>query len=193
MCLRLCQRLEGGPFFSQTLRLLLRDRHGVEIGHYSYGSILKPGVLPPGSRVGAYCSVGSGLIVRRRDHPTDRPVMHPFFYNHLLGIVERDTIPVDQANPLEIGNDVWIGDRVTILGACHKIGNGAVLAAGAVVTRDVAPYSIVGGVPAKHMRMRFSPDRIARLEESQWWTKSLPDLIENFPGGAHPLTADGQT
>lgn len=181
LCLRVCQRLEGGAFFSETLRHLLQDAHDVGIGRYSYGSILKPGVLPPGSRVGAYCSVGSDLIVRRRDHPIDRPVMHPFFYNHALGIVEQDTIPLNEANPLEIGNDVWIGDRVTILSGCRKIGNGAVLAAGAVITRDIAPYSIVGGVPAKPIRMRFSPDQITHLEESQWWTKELSELIENFP------------
>lgn len=181
LCLRLCRRLEGGVFFSQTLRHLLREAHGVEIGRYSYGPILSPGVLPPGSRVGAYCSVGAGLIVRRRDHPLERPVMHPFFYNHALGIVEQDTIVLDEANPLEIGNDVWIGDRVTVLGGCHEIGNGAVLAAGAVVTRDVAPYSIVGGVPAKLIRMRFGPAEIARLQASRWWTKSLSELIGDFP------------
>jgi len=193
LCLRLCLRLEGGPFFSETLRQLLRDAHNVEVGRYSYGPILKPGVLPPGSLVGAYCSVGSGLIVRRRDHPINRPVMHPFFYNHALEIVEQDTIPLDEANPLEIGNDVWIGDRVTILSGCREIGNGAVLAAGAVVTRDIAPYSIVGGVPAKCIRMRFAPDQIAHLEESRWWTRKLSELIESFPDLEYALPPDGLT
>jgi len=181
LCLRLCQRLEGGAFFSVTMRDILRQAHRVDIGRYSYGAILIPGVLPPGSSVGAYCSVGTGLIVRRRDHPLERPIMHPFFYNHSLKIVEQDTIPLNEANPLTIGNDVWIGDRVTILGGCHTIGNGAVLAAGAVVTRDVAPYSVVGGVPAKLIRMRFSAAESALLEESQWWAKSVSELIENFP------------
>lgn len=66
--------------------------------------------------------------------------MHPFFYNNVLKIVEQDTIPLGKANPLTIGNDVWIGDRVTILGGCHEIGNSAVLAARAAVTRDVVQY-----------------------------------------------------
>ncbi len=181
LSLKLCQRLEGGPFFSQTLRQILRDNHGVDIGRYSYGSILHPGLLPRGSRVGAYCSVGAELIVRRRDHPVDRAVMHPFFYNHELGLVAQDTIPSEEENPLEIGNDVWIGDRVTILGGCRRIGNGAVLAAGTVVTRDVDPYCIVGGTPARPIRMRFSPERIARLEASRWWERPISELIENDP------------
>lgn len=167
--------------FSATLRAVLRDLHGVEIGQYSYGDILRPGVLPPGTRVGAWCSVGSDLIVRRRDHPVERTVMHPFFYNSRLGFVVRDTIPAEADNPLVIGNDVWIGDRVTILGGCRIVGNGAVLAAGAVVTRDVAPYSVVGGVPARLIRMRFDPERIAVIEASHWWERSLGDLIENPP------------
>ena len=95
----LCHRLEGGLMNSGTWRRILRDHYGVEIGRYSYGDVLKPGLLPPGTSVGAYCSVGTGLIVRRRDHPVTRPVLHPFFYNSRLGLVERDTIPQDRDNP----------------------------------------------------------------------------------------------
>lgn len=167
--------------FSATLRDVLRDRYGVEIGRYSYGDILRPGLLPPGTRVGAWCSVGSGLIVRRRDHPLDRPSLHPFFYNSGLGFLERDTIPLEKDNPLTIGHDVWIGDRVTILGGCRSIGNGAVLAAGAVVTRDVEAYSVVGGVPAHRIRMRFPAEKAVRIEASRWWERSLAEIIEKPP------------
>lgn len=167
--------------FSTTLREVLSRSQDVRIGRYSYGDILNPGVLPPGTRVGAWCSVGSGLIVRRRDHPVDRAILHPFFYNSSLGFLARDTIPAEADNPLTIGNDVWIGDRVTILGGCRQIGNGAVLAAGAVVTHDVAPYSVVGGVPARQIRMRFTPDKIAEIEASCWWERSLAEMIETPP------------
>lgn len=178
---RLCLRLEGGWMFTASWRQILHTHHQVSVGRYSYGDILKPGVLPPGSKVGHYCSVGTGLIVRRRDHPLARPSLHPFFYNSALGLLTRDSIMLDQDNPLEIGHDVWIGDRVTILSGCRKIGNGAVLAAGAVVTKDVPAYSVVGGVPAKVLRPRFDAERAAELEASQWWDRPIAELIETPP------------
>lgn len=178
---RLCLRLESGPLFTRTMREILHLHHGVVVGEYSYGDILKPGILPPGSKVGRYCSVGCELIVRRRDHPVDRICQSPLFYNHMLGLVRRDTIPEDRDNPLVVGNDVWIGDRVTILSGCKQIGNGAVVAAGAVVTQTVEPYSIVGGVPAKLLRKRYSPAVEQRLERSRWWQLSVHDLLEIAP------------
>lgn len=181
LCLRLCRRLEGGAMWSQTWRDILRRHHDVEVGQYSYGAILTPGILPPGSRVGRYCSVGGQLVVRRRDHPLERTGLHPFFYNSDLGLLSADTIPAERDNPLQIGHDVWIGDRVTILGGCRQIGNGAVIAAGAVVTRDVPAYALVGGVPARVIRMRFPPGRIAEIEASHWWEAEIARLIEAPP------------
>jgi len=181
LCQRLCLRLEGGQMYSATWRRVLQSYHGALIGRYSYGDVLKPGVVPPGSTVGAYCSVGTGLIVRRRDHPLDRPFLHPFFYNSALGLLKQDTIPLDQDNPLNIGHDVWIGDRVTIVGGCRWIGNGAVIAAGAVVTKDVPAYTVVGGVPARNIRTRFDPERIAAIEASRWWERDIARLIATPP------------
>jgi virginiamycin A acetyltransferase len=182
LCYRLCLRLEAGAMYSQSWRRILHDYHDVNIGRYSYGDILRPGVMPEGSHVGAYCSVGTQLIVRRRDHPLDRAFLHPFFYNATLGLVTADTIGRNADNPLVIGNDVWIGDRVTILSGCRIIGNGAVIAAGAVVTRDVSAYAVVGGVPARVLKMRFDAERITALEASQWWRKDIAALITD----AHP-------
>ncbi|MCB1333343.1 MAG: oligosaccharide flippase family protein [Roseivivax sp.] len=178
---RLAFRLEGGQMWSRTWRDILRRYHGADVGRYSYGDVLRPGVLPAGSWVGDYCSIGAGLIVRRRDHPVHRPILHPFFYNSVLGLLKEDSIPRDEDNPLVIGHDVWIGDRVTILSGCRQIGNGAVIAAGAVVTRDVPPYAIVAGVPAMVLRPRFSPDKVAILENSQWWERDIADLIADPP------------
>lgn len=178
---KLCARTEGGLMYSSTWRMILKNWHGVSVGRYSYGAILTPNVLPTGSVVGAYCSVGAELIVRRRDHPVARAFLHPFFYNSDLGLLKRDTIIPEADNPLIVGNDAWIGDRVIILGGCRNIGNGAIVAAGAVVTRDVAPYTIVGGVPARPIKKRFSDERIAEIEASLWWERDIVSLIESPP------------
>ncbi|MDF2494180.1 MAG: hypothetical protein K0S66_1114 [Sphingomonas sp.] len=104
---------------------------------------------------------------------------HPFFYNAKLGHVAHDTIGAEEENPLRIGNDVWIGDRVTIVGGCRSVGDGAVIAAGAVVTRDVAPFSIVGGVPARVIGQRFSPEVAATIARSRWWAFDL-DVVAGW-------------
>lgn len=181
LVLRVCRRLEGGPFFSSTLRQILARFHDVEVGAYSYGDVLKPGLLPPGSRVGRYVSSAEGLLVLRRNHPIDRLSQHPFFYNALLGFLREDTTATEAENPLEIGHDVWIGARVMILPGCRRIGNGAVIAAGAAVACDVAPYTVVGGVPARPMRQRFERSIAEAVERTRWWEHELDHLLANPP------------
>ena len=81
-----------------------------------------------------------------------------------------------------IGNDVWTGRNATIL-AGVRIGNGAVIGAGAVVTKDVPPYAIVGGVPAKIIKYRFSPEQIEAMEQIQWWNwddQTIADRFDDF-------------
>ena len=79
----------------------------------------------------------------------------------------------------EIGNDVWVGHNVVILPGCKKVGNGAVIGAGSIVTHDVPPYSIVAGNPAKVINMRFNDETIERLESSKWWEMSANELHNN--------------
>ncbi len=78
---------------------------------------------------------------------------------------------------LKIGNDVWIGANVLILDGV-TIGNGAIIAAGAVVTKDVPPYAVVGGVPAKIIKYRFNKEEIDFLEQLKWWEKDEKWLTE---------------
>jgi len=80
LCLRLARRLEGGEMFSTTLRSLLMLFHSVKIGRYSYGACFVPGLLPPGTLIGNYCSVADGLRVFRRNHPVSYLSQHPFFH-----------------------------------------------------------------------------------------------------------------
>jgi virginiamycin A acetyltransferase len=188
-CSRLLIRyLDGGEVRSQLLRELLARYQRVEVGAYSYGPILRWGRLPRGSRVGSWCSIGRDFLVRRRNHPIDRITQHPFFYSAKLGVLATDSIEQLTDNPLEIGHDVWIGDRVMILGGCRSIGNGAIIAAGAVVTADVAPYMIVGGIPAKAIRSRFPAEIQHYLELSRWWEFDLTTLTKLQAMLLEPLT-----
>jgi acetyltransferase-like isoleucine patch superfamily enzyme len=187
----LVARWDGDEMHSLVLRKLLKKHHGVDVGVYTYGPPLRRGRVPRGTQIGRWCSIGRDLFIRRRNHPIERVTQHPYFYNAGLGVVETDTIPQDIENPLVIGHDVWIGDRVTILSTCATIGNGAVLAAGTVVTRDVPAYTIVGGIPAKMLRERFPPEIQQQLEASRWWEFELAELVNLRPMLLESLTVQG--
>jgi acetyltransferase-like isoleucine patch superfamily enzyme len=121
--------------------------------------------------IGAFCSIGpSALIGGMGWHPSDRLSTHPAFYSslHQAG---RSFVDADRATELPfttVGNDVWLGAGCIVLDGL-SIGDGAIIAAGAVVSRPVAPYAIVGGVPARLIRPRFDPGVIAALLEWRWW------------------------
>lgn len=191
LCLALARRVEGGQMHSTTLRRLLKVFHGVTVGRYSYGVCLVPGLLPPGTSVGNYCSVAEGLRVFRRNHPITHLSQHPFFYNAELGLLDEDAIEQIQNNPLTIGHDVWIGAGVTILPGCKNIGNGAIIGACSVVTKDILPFTINVGNPARRIGDRFNPDIRAQIERTQWWTLSLTELGEAGNLLYAPVTKDG--
>ena len=141
------------------------------------------------TKVGRYSSIGPEVRTVAGNHPTRTKVaMHPAFYTPRefagMSIALEQTFEefsyADEQKDwyVEIGNDVWIGARATILNGC-KIGDGAIVAAGAVVTKDVPPYCIVGGVPAKVIRKRFADEQIAFLLEFKWWEKDPAWLQEN--------------
>ncbi len=174
--------------WSESFRELLRHYYQVDVGFHSYGPCLRPGRLPEGTRVGNYCSLAPGIQVLRRNHTIDRISQHPFFYNSTLGLVDRGLIQEFADNPLSIGHDVWIGLNVLITAGCKSIGNCAVLAAGSVVTADVPPFAIVGGVPAKLIRWRFTEPLREAVTRSQWWLRPVWDLAEHFPLFAETLT-----
>jgi acetyltransferase-like isoleucine patch superfamily enzyme len=170
-------RWEGGQFFSQTARWIMQKVYGVEVGDYSYGECFKPTAFPPGVRVGRYVSIGPDVRVFLRNHPMDRLSTHPFFYNASLGFVQTDSI---DAGTLEMGHDSWIGARSVILKGCKRIGIGAVVGAGAVVTRDVPDFAIAVGNPAKVVRMRFEPEICAAILKSRWWEKSITECARHL-------------
>jgi acetyltransferase-like isoleucine patch superfamily enzyme len=117
-----------------------------------------------GIYIGNYCSFGPGIKIYRANHLVEYFTTHPLFYSPQYSYVKKD---IDRPK-LIIGNDVWIGASVVILPRVKKIGNGAIIGAGSIVTKDVLPYTIMAGNPAKIIRMRFNKDTIKRLEESKW-------------------------
>lgn len=139
--------------------------------------------------IGRYCCISDRVNSITGTHPTETFVsIHPAFYakqihKELSYVQETSFIqnrynPVDGRTAVYIGNDVWIGCDVTLLGGI-RIGDGAIVAAGAVVTRDVEPYTIVGGVPAKPIRKRFTEEQIAFLQAFRWWDRDQKWIREN--------------
>jgi acetyltransferase-like isoleucine patch superfamily enzyme len=187
--LRAILRLEGGPFRSATARDVLRERHGIEIGAYSYGACFRPGALPAGVTIGRYVSMAEQVGVFRRNHPSDRLSMHPFFYNARLGGVRTDTIA---SVSLEIGHDAWIGHQALLLPGCRHVGIGAVIGAGAVVTRDVPDFAVVTGNPARVQRLRFPDEVCDAILRSRWWELPAERLLRDVPAMLAPLD-DGWT
>lgn len=190
LCLDLAVRLEGDAFRSATLRAILARHHGVRISGFSYGPCLVPGRFPAGVVIGRYVSIARGVRVLRRNHPLDRPSMHPFFFNRRFGFVDRDAVA---SSPLWIGHDAWLGENALITPSCSRIGIGAVIGAGTVVTRDVPDFAIVAGNPAALIRHRFPPETIKRLLHMRFWEQdpaTLQRTVDELDLGSHD---EGQT
>ena len=132
--------------------------------------------------IGKFCCLGPEVIIGLGFHPTAKFVSsHPVFYSLLAqsGITFAKKQYFDEFHETVIENDVWVGARTTILGGV-RIGNGAIIAANSVVTKDVPPYAIFGGVPAKLIRYRFTDEEIAIIESSKWWDQDIEWLKNNY-------------
>ena len=180
-------RTENGHRFSVTLRRIQLEYYGVYVGMYSGDGAFEPYALPPGTRVGRYCSMTLGLRAFNANHPMNVRSTHAFFYNPALGFVQSDTLT---RTTLTIGNDVWIGANAIINSSVTSIGDGAVVGAGAVVHQDVPPYAIVVGNPARVVRYRFSPSMIKELLDEKWWERSAGDLLGDLNAFMRPLEGD---
>ena len=130
---------EGGVFRSPTIRKLYEKNKNIKAGFASYG--WTSDTIDGPATIGNYTSIGKNVRRICVNHLVAYATTHPVVFNPVLGWVDRD--PRERVN-IDIGNDVWIGDNVTILPSCASIGNGTIIAAGAVVTKDVPPYEIWG-------------------------------------------------
>ncbi len=150
------------------------------IGRYSY---ITRNTLVQNTEIGAFCSISEGCNIGMPSHPTDFASTSPVFLDKPNYLKKNFSAFKYEDGPRTIiGNDVWIGANALIK-AGVTVGDGAVIAAGAVVVRDVPAYAIVGGVPAKLIRYRFSEDVIRKMLESKWWELSdekLSEIAVNF-------------
>lgn len=149
----------------------VRIESGVKIGNYTYvndNSFIVSGVI------GNFCSIACNVQIGLQEHPTNYISTSPYIYGKMKSILGLDLWNGIYSPPI-IGNDVWIGSSAIILQGV-KIGDGAIIAAGAVVTKDVPPFTIVGGVPAKVIKKRFTDDEIKFLQDLKWWDMPLEEL-----------------
>lgn len=126
------------------------------------------------AKIGKFCSIANHVRVGLFDHPIDYVSTYPGFHmdwSRWTPFLESSKKEFPIIKDVVIGNDVWIGENVIIRGGI-KIGNGAVLATGAIIVKDVPPYAIVGGCPAKIIRYRFTKEQIEAVEQTKWWDKS---------------------
>ncbi|MBU1378251.1 MAG: CatB-related O-acetyltransferase [Alphaproteobacteria bacterium] len=168
------RRLTRNPYENLELRQWFRDSFGVEVGLYSYGCFDR-WRIPAGTRIGRYCSFSHTAQIINANHPSDAISTHPYLYEKNLGVIPQDQIHA--TGPI-IEDDVWLSHNAIITPGCGHIGRGAIIGAGAVVTKDVPAYAIVGGVPAKVVRYRFTPEMQAAIEATRWWEKSKAELAE---------------
>ncbi|MGR3366894.1 MAG: type B chloramphenicol O-acetyltransferase [Sagittula sp.] len=133
--------------------------------------------------IGSFCSIGSGaafIMAGNQGHRSDWVSTFPFYWMSDVPAFAGAENGYRPAGDTVIGNDVWIGSEAIVMPGV-RIGDGAVIGTRAVVTRDVAPYAIVGGNPAREIRKRFDDARIALLLELQWWAWTEDQLHQAMP------------
>ncbi len=174
----LLQDVTCGPFTEVGQRAVLRD---VTIGDFTY---LERHVEAIYADIGKFCSIAANVRINALEHPMERLTTHKVSYRpneyFFFHGIDQDFRCRRQNKRVTIGNDVWIGHGAVIMPAV-TIGDGAVIGANAVVTKNVAAYSIVAGVPAKFMKWRIPQEVHTRLAALKWWDWTHEKLADAIP------------
>ncbi len=152
-----------------------------KIGDYSY---IQSNSIVINSTIGKFCSIGSFVNIGLANHPTNHISTSPIFYDNtqpLPYFFSKKNTFFDSVKQTIIEDDVWIGNNVLIKSGI-KVGIGSVIGAGSIVTKDIPPYSIAAGNPAKIIRMRFSKELVEKLIQSNWTSnrKNILNKLSNY-------------
>lgn len=163
-----------------------KEKAKINIGKHTYGVNLnnKGTFLHWIDSIGAFCSINPTAQIGSTNHPLHLVSSHPMLYDCInfdfIDSLKKESLKnISKQKKIKIGNDVWIGTNAIILPSV-TIGDGAVIGAGAVVTKDVPPYAIVGGVPAKILKYRFEDSVIEKLLRIKWWEWSDEKIKKNI-------------
>ena len=159
-------------FTDLNIRRRFSEKHQIDVGLYSYGCF-DPSRIDPHTSIGRYCSFATSANVLNRNHGLGYIGTTPYLYNSRLGVVPNDTI---EFIPCKIEDDVWVGHNAVLAPSVRHVGRGAVIAAGAIVTKDVPPYAVVAGVPGVPIRFRFPEALIEQIEATRWWEWDTAEL-----------------
>lgn len=182
-----------GSHFGKYVELGHRNvLENVELGDFSYTGqdcILQNAV------VGKFANIAAHVRIGPTDHPMDRPTLHHITYRRRMYALDRSDdetfLSYRKSRVAYVGHDTWIGHGAVVMSEV-KIGNGAVVGSGAVVTKDVAPYTIVVGVPAMPVRRRFTEDIAEKLEVIAWWNwdyDTIKSRLDDLSGGIAEFVA----
>ncbi|WEX11366.1 DapH/DapD/GlmU-related protein [Chelativorans sp. AA-79] len=167
-----------GRYTAIAERVILRE---VTVGDFSYFERHAESIY---THIGKFCSIAANTRLNALEHPMERVTTHKVSYrpNEYFRYRGLDSAFLEgrRAKHVAIGNDVWIGHGAVVLPGV-SIGDGAVVGANAVVSRDVEPYTVVAGVPARVIRRRFEPEIAAKLQALRWWDWPLDQLFEAVP------------
>jgi len=196
-----------GTLQAEAYSIFLTGQQFFSMGAFSSAN----SVLPVNTIIGRYSSIAQNVNRMQGSHPTTRFTTSMLTYSRSVdafndyltdtaNTFERVPNPIPNGSPVIIGNDVWVGQDVRFAPTGITVGDGAVIAGGAVVTKDVPPYAVVGGVPARILKFRFSSSVIEQLMNLKWWQYGFGDFhgvmpdddIETFIDKVGNLAAAGE-